>query len=229
MAFTGTPKPLPSESSDEDGVLKCPETTERKTLLELAQEPLSCCSESYNGWLVDLGGFENVEKGGFTTDATSVPATPLPTHRRGNDVDPCWPLEQLDQDLSSPMCATSDAPSHDAAADDIEETTECATPMPTQCSRLLGNVSQDCTGPMMGTTLLYSWRPASSCENQQTASVQNSTRAIQELKELEDNFQTSTKQRILQVQTELLRAAADSSKRGLKKRGSYTATDDAQG
>ncbi|KAI1358743.1 hypothetical protein F5Y08DRAFT_345386 [Xylaria arbuscula] len=229
MAFTGTPKPLPSESSDEDEVLKCPENIERETSLELAQEPLSCYLEPYNGWLVDLGGLQNVEKGGFTTDATSVPATPVPTHRKGDDVDPCWPLEQLDQDLSSTVRATSDAPSHDAEADDIEDTTERATPMPTQCSRLLGNVSQDCTGRMMGTTLLYSWRPESSCDNPQTTSVKNRTRAIQELKELEDNFQTSSKQRILQVQTELLRPAADSSKRGLKKRGSYTATDDAQG
>lgn len=176
----------------------------------------------------ELQSAENDDNDGVDAGALSVQAPPPPRYDDGdNSVDPGWALKQ---ELSASVCATSSAPSNDPQTDQVEDTSGCATPRPTQYSRLLGNGSSECSAPLICTTLLYSWHPAPSYGDQPTSGVQNTTKAMRELKEMEQLFQTDTKQRISQMRAELLRVETDLSREEQRRDEDHCmSTDNMQG
>ncbi|KAK5633876.1 hypothetical protein RRF57_009590 [Xylaria bambusicola] len=203
MAITGIPQHLLDNTAGRDDVLDYDQSINRQHPIEIFQEPPPCYSERYDGCLVDYGGLPDIDSTALDIGLPSVPV--LAQQLRYKDdrdyFDRYWSQTQTP---STSAGVASIASPKDVEEDRVKNTADNTTQTPTQCSYSLDKVNSGHRGSTGYTTLLYGWQEAPLYEDQLTFGVQNTTKAMDELKEMERNFQTDTKQRISQIKSDSL-------------------------
>ncbi|KAI1298796.1 hypothetical protein F5Y03DRAFT_367045 [Xylaria venustula] len=188
------PQDLLNGSPNWDGLFNCKERPDSKKPAELHQGSLPYSSEPEDRLVENIKKLQDIQNRALVSDASVIQTTPVrdddafatinTTARNPSHNSPRLILRE-ESPILCPPCGISIRGGESAY---VEESINCATPTPGHPTDLLY------------TTVLYSWDPVPDYGGREVDGIQNTNKAMQELKEMEQHLQAETKRRIIQLE-----------------------------
>ncbi|KAI0965206.1 hypothetical protein F4678DRAFT_467753 [Xylaria arbuscula] len=186
---------LLNDSSNWDGPFNCKEHPDFKRSTEPLRESLPCYSGPQDELVENMKRLQNIQNRAHVSGASIIQTTSI----RNDDASAAVNTATSNLSRNSPglvqlrksspiLCSPCDTPIRGGETVYVEESIHFTTPTPGHSTALIY------------TTVLYSWDPAPDYAHREVDGIQNTNKAMQELREMEQHLQADTKRRIIQLE-----------------------------